>query len=240
MTMQSATFQPQFPVSYGASRLASALYLVDVRPFEPLLADVPLHAVHFGNKGLVSVTWFDYERSDLGPYQELSIGIVVDTNGSLVGTSLNALLRAAPTLGTYVLALPLSSEEARRAGVEFLGLPKELMQLPLTWSKGRLDATALVDGRRILSMDLPLHFGPKARVPQLTVYSRLAGRTLRTVVETDLSVRMDFVGRPRLRLEAPDHPLCQTLTRLGLPEARCLALFHGAIRSAQLLAPQAL
>ncbi|MGC4068138.1 MAG: acetoacetate decarboxylase family protein [Polyangiaceae bacterium] len=238
--MQSASFEPQFPVQYGRSRLASALYVADARRFEHLLADLPLRAVRFGSQGLVSLTWFDYESSALGPYQELSIGIVVDTNRSLFDISLKALLRAAPTLGTYVLALPLSNEDARDAGVRYLGLPKELMQLPLTWSKTRLDATAVKDGLRVLSMTLPLHIGPRTRVPRLTVYSKLDGRTLRTIVETDLAVQMDFVGRPRLRLEAPEHPLCVMLTRLGLPAARCLALFHGTIRSAQLLAPESL
>jgi hypothetical protein len=237
--MQHTPFEPHFPVTYGRSRLASALYLVEERCFGTLLPEIPLHPVRLGNRGLISLTWFDYETSDLGPYQELSIGIVVDAHRGLLGTSWNAL-RAAPTLGTYVLTLPLSNEDARRAGVEHLGLPKVLMDLPLSWSNGSLDAAALQGGHRVLSMNVPLHFGPKTRVPRLTVYSKLDGRLLRTVVETELAVQMDFVGRPRLRLEEPNHPLCQVISALGLTTAPCLALFHGKIQSARLLEPEML
>jgi hypothetical protein len=230
------------PVEYENGRTASLFYAIDARRARSFLPNPDVHPLVVAGKAAVSLAWFDYERSSLGSYRELSIGIVVDRERTLWRLASRFALGSAftqwLTLGSYVLALPVTSPLARDAGVALAGLPKVLMELPLTWSKGLLDATALDEGRRVLSMSIPLGPGPTCPVPALVVYSQLKEQLLRTRVTTHFYPQMDWVGRPRLTVENAAHPLGELAHRLGLETAPCLGIAHGLIRSATLHAPE--
>jgi hypothetical protein len=229
---------PTFPVAYGKSRVVSLLYLVNATQARQRLATVGMVPLTLGNKALFSISWFDYEASELGPYRELSVGLVTDSQPDLLKTAKSALVSRYLTLGTFVLALPVTSPLARTAGVEKLGLPKTVMELPLTWSKGVLDATALEDSKRVLSMRIPLGFGPWTRIASLIIYSRHHGELLRTTIVTDFRPQIDLVGRPRLTVEDRGHPLTQELDQFDLETAPCLGIIHGPMKAAKLLAPE--
>jgi len=229
---------PQYPVCFRNSRAASAIYRVNSERARARLENTGTYPLVIGGSALLSITWFDYAESDLGAYRELSVGIIVNPTGSLLRTAAAALLLRAFTLGAFVIALPVSSEAARAAGVNHLGLPKTLLQLPLTWTSRYLDATAMDGQQRVLTMQLPLGFGPKIRVPALVVFSNLERQLLRTTVQTEFHSQIDLVGRPQLRLEAPDHPLCRELAAFDLERTKPLAVVHGPIQSASLLAPE--
>jgi hypothetical protein len=231
---------PTYPVNYGRARVASLIYLVSPVTAQTALFGISMRPFRVGKHALLSVAWFDYESSDFGPYRELSIGVVVDSDTNTLRTAVSALTNRFFTLGTFVLALPVTNTEAAVAGVQHLGLPKTKVDLPLTWSKGVLDATVVDQSRRILSMRIPLGIGPSPKVPALTIYSVRGGRLLRTRVETDFRPEIDLVGRPRLSVEERSHPLSQLVDRFGLERAPCVGIAHGDIRSAKLLAPVAL
>jgi hypothetical protein len=230
---------PAFPVEYGEGRVCSLLYLVDATQARRRLVDTGVFPVTVGNHALLSITWFDYARSALGPYQELSVGLVVDSQKSLLRITTSALLRRFLTLGTFVVALPVTSALACAAGIEKLALPKTLMELPLTWSRGVLDATALVDSKRVLSMRIPMGIGLRTSVPSLVIYSRREGTLLRTTVKTDFRPQIDLVGRPRLTIEDARHPLSQELSHWHVETAPCLGIAHGPLAAAKLFAPEA-
>jgi hypothetical protein len=229
--------QPTYPVNYGRARVASLIYLVNPVTAQSALSEISMHPFRVGKHALLSVAWFDYESSDFGPYRELSIGVVADTDPNVFRTAVSALTNRFFTLGTFVLALPVTNTEAAVAGVQHLGLPKTKVELPLTWSKGVLDATVVDQSSRILSMRIPLGIGPRPKVPALTIYSVNGGQLLRTRVETDFRPEIDLVGRPRLSVEERSHPLSQLLSRFKLESAPCVGIAHGVISSAKLLAP---
>lgn len=232
----------RFPVQYENGRTASIFYAIDAGRVQGHLPTADLHPVLLAGKAFISLAWFDYERSSLGSYRELSIGIVVDrervpwkfATSLALGSAFSHWL----TLGSYVLALPVTSPLARDAGLTLGGLPKTVMELPLTWSHGLLDATAVNDQQRILTMRIPLGPGPTCRVPALVVYSRLNERLIRTRVTTQFRPQMDWVGRPRLTIECEAHPLSVLIRDLGLETAPCIGIAHGLIRKAALHAPE--
>jgi hypothetical protein len=218
--------------------VASVLYLVSAKAACEALAQTSLLPLSVGKHALLSVAWFDYETSAFGPYRELSVGIVADSERNVFRTAVSALTRRFLTLGTFVLALPVSNAAAATAGLQQLGLPKTFAGLPFTWSKGTLDATVVDDSKRVLSMRVPLGLGPSTRIPSLTIYSRHRGELLRTQVETNFRPQMDWVGRPRLTVEERGHPLSQLFERFDVEHARCVGIAHGDMTSARLLAPE--
>lgn len=232
-----STGELRYPVSFRNSRVCSVLYVVSARAAEAHLAGTLARPVLLGNKALLSVTWFDYGASDLGSYSEFSVGVLCDTQAHIVKSVSAAVLGQVLTLGAYVLALPVTLERARKEGVERLGLPKTLLDLRLGWAPRLLEASALERGERVLSMQVPLRFGLKVTVPSLVVYSNLGGALLRTSVATEFRPQVDLLSRPRLRLEAPDHPLCTLLKSFSIDQAACVAIVHGPMPTASLLAP---
>lgn len=227
----------RYPVAFRNSRVCSVLYVTSGQAAERHLAGTLARPVIIGHSALLSLTWFDYADSDLGAYREFSVGVLCDTQGSVFKSATMAVLRRVMTLGAYVLSLPVTSELARLEGVERLGLPKTLLDLRLGWTPRLLDARVLDRGERVLGMQVPLGFGPKISVPTLVVYSKLGGELLRTSVATDFRPRVDLLSRPRLRLEAPDHPLCALLQSFSVDQATCVAVVHGPMPTASLLAP---
>src|SRR5512136_2259555 len=92
-----------FPVTYGESRVASLLYLVNATQAHVRLADSGMAPLTIGDHALLSISWFDYAESALGPYRELSIGLVTDSQPSRSRSAKSALIRRFFSLGTFVL-----------------------------------------------------------------------------------------------------------------------------------------
>jgi hypothetical protein len=242
MNEQPKHDQLRFPVHYENGRVAGVFYSVDAQIVSARVPSLGVHPLVIAGKAFVSLAWFDYERSDFGSYRELSLGILVDREQRLWRQAARLALGSATgkllSLGSYVLALPVTSPTARDAGVTLAGLPKTLMELPLTWTGTHLDATALEGGERVLTMRIPLGRGPVCPVPALVIYSRLNERLLSTKITTRFRPQMDWVGRPWLTVENEAHPLGALTRDLGLERAPCLGIVHGVIRTAALHAPE--
>lgn len=224
------------PVVYRNSRAAAAFFLVPLDLAQDLLQDTALHAVGFGKFGVLNATWFDYAESSIGPYHEFSLGVVASTERQRLQQAAS-LLRGKARLGSFVLALPVDSEVARAGGLEHFGLPKTLAEFRLNWSRSRLTAALAQDGNTIVSMDLPLGLGLPVQVRDLVVFSKRAGRLVTTTIPTQWPVKLDPVGRPRLKIHTRHHPLGQLMTRLDLENARTLFVVHGPLEHAQLPLP---
>ena len=81
--------------------------------------------------GAVHLTAFEYYDTDIGPYNEFAVGVLLESPDHRRGPPGYNLLRqlACNEFHSYVLQLPVDTERARRAGVELYNYPKILAEI---------------------------------------------------------------------------------------------------------------
>ena len=164
---------------------------------------------------LVSITVYEYRDCDIGPYNEVSFSIpfTLDRASPL----LTGILRKAPQVPmVYIHHLPVTTEIARDAGVEFAGYPKFVADIRFEEEGDWVHCSATEGGREILTLSgrkLPLALTPRSRVHPTNCRGE---RLLRC--ELILSERQAGASRDAadVRLELGNHPMAQDLRDLEL------------------------
>ena len=166
-------------------------------------------------QGIVSITAYQYRACDIGPYNEVSVGVPVTIDKEtplFTGT-----LRKMPEkLLSYSHHLPVSTEIAREVGAEFAGYPKFVADITFEEEDDWLICRLRADDRQIRSLSgrqLPLKHFPRFRVSPIT-YRR--GYILRS--EFVISERES--GRSNraedVKLELGEGPIADELRGLAL------------------------
>jgi hypothetical protein len=230
----------EFPISYPNSRLCSVLHCIPLEPVRQWLAPVGLHPVALGARwGLMSLTWFEHHDSSLGSYRELGVGVFVSTRRSAVATLLGALRGHGDGLGTWMLALPVTSEVARAAGVQLAALPKTLNEVHLDWSSDRLSASLWDGGAPILSMDVALGRGLPIPVHRLCMYSRSQNQIIETTLKCRSRATVSVLAQATMTTPNPSHGLLQPWAK-WIARRRPVAVVWGHLLNGSILAPRSI
>lgn len=115
--------------------------------------------------GVVGITCFEYRDTDIGPYNELAISLILNEpyfRANLPGRALISALRR-HQFDAWIHHLPVTTEIARAAGVDFYNYPKFTASIDFTEEHGRrtcrltdgLDHVLTLSG----SQSSPLHPG---------------------------------------------------------------------------------
>jgi hypothetical protein len=192
-------------------------YAVPVAPVRARLHEVGLQAVTARGCALVAVDVLEYTQSTVGPYLELSLGLVAKRGG-------------ARSLGVWIEALPVTIAAARAAGCEIWGFPKTVRDIVL--AQGADGIRAGLPGEVMISLSAPR--GPALRLPlPLAPYSALDGTLLRTPLRVSARSRLVPLGEYALALEG-DGPVASAIRRFGIDAARPLMASWGDAMRAQL------
>lgn len=219
------------PVFYYDVATLSAQFLAPIARVRPLLPSSRMHPLRVTPwHCVVSISAFEYRDSDIGPYNEVSIGVPIvldEPNPLFIGT-----LRKAPAVPqVYVRHLPVTTEVARKAGVEFAGYPKFLAEITFEkdgeWVKCHLHEA----GQNILTLsgrEGVLSNMPRSRMQPITVRE---GYMLRCELVVSERQQMSGRGAGGARLELGDHPIAQEVRewKLGQILAYQYAPQHQAI-----------
>jgi Acetoacetate decarboxylase (ADC) len=160
------------PIRYFDAQMLIATYMVDYGRAAALLKDTGVVAVPQGiGQALVAFGCFHYNKTDIGPYNEVALGIL----SSSPKTPLPAL---------YILHLPVDTEAAHRAGVEIWGYNKFLASIDIAGS-GNDFSMAIRDpdkvtiarfkGTRTASVSMPPN--------DIVTFSMLDGQLIKTAVK---------------------------------------------------------
>lgn len=204
------------PVFYPDSTSMGAMYLASsekLKAWMPSPRMFPLRITP--GKGLVSVSVMEFRDSDLGPYNEVGIGVPFTLDKP--SPSFTGTLRKGPAEPyLYIHHMPVTTEIARAAGADFAGYPKFVATIEFKreagWVSGRL-----ADGdQHILTLtgrELGLQDIAQSR---LHAFTSRNGRLLRS--EVIYSERR--LGRSKnaadVRLELGNHAISQELADLGI------------------------
>lgn len=220
-----------FPVFYYDVATLSVQFLAPIARIKQLLPSsrlkplriTPWHCV-------VSISALEYRDSDIGPYNEVSIGIPVmldEPSPVFVGT-----LRQVPAVPKmYIHHLPVTTEIAYASGVELAGYPKFLAEITFErdseWVKCHLNEA----GQQILTLTArtgALSPTPRSRLHPITVRQ---GHLLRCELVVSERNQSSGQGAARVQLELGEHPISQELRawELGKVLAYQYAPHHQAI-----------
>jgi Acetoacetate decarboxylase (ADC) len=202
----------ELPILYQEASLLTAIWRVDAKRAQPLVpADFEPWLV-FG-KALAMLCIFEYRQTSIGPYGEIGLGVLVRRRGTKPSL-LRVLgdLRKEEDQGLYVINLPVTTEEARAAGVEIWGYPKYVRDIDTRFTRDEV--------RVELAGELRLTMG-KGRtlrtrgLPFVTYSVSGEDRLLRTVVDIDHDVRWGAAGTVDLKILG-EGPTSKTVRALGI------------------------
>ena len=104
--------------------------------------------------GVVGITCFEYRDTDIGPYNELAISIILNEpyfRTNLPGRALLSGLRR-HQFDAWVQHLPVTTEIARAAGVDYYNYPKFLAAIDFTEERGRRTCRLAEGSEHILTL----------------------------------------------------------------------------------------
>ena len=164
---------------------------------------------------VVSISAFEYRDSDIGPYNEVSIGVPImldEPSPMFVGT-----LRKVPAVPqVYVHHLPVTTEIARDAGIEFAGYPKFLADITFERDGKWVTCHLHEAGQHILTLagrEKELSTMPRSRMQPITVRE---GYLLRCELVVSERNQLSSQSSEGVCLELGDHPIAQEVKAWNL------------------------
>ena len=208
----------KLPIFYYDGTAQTAVFPARLKALREILPDprfVPARLAP--GLGAVAVSCFEYRDTDIGPYNELAIAVVLNNPPFAFnppGRALLAGLRSGQ-LHAWVHHLPVTTEIARAGGVELYNYPKFIAAIDYEQDVARRTCRLAEGAEHILTLSGRAIETPRAE--QLQVFSHLWMD--RQPQESEFKLNAPASGRSRrpgaARLELGDrHPIALELDRL--------------------------
>ncbi len=224
VTLKTSAGEAPFPILYYDATALLLFYWCDPEPARALLEGTGLAPIRFFNgKALAGMGWYEYRKTDIGPYNEVGLAVAAAPEGRLPRLPLLQFLRrsASRALGFYIIDLPVTTDIACAAGREMWGYPKFVTRIPIDIHDGEVSAAVHhpESGEPIVRLSGRLRRSLTAPGFNLVLYSHLENALLRTEVVTTGTVQTAL--RPALRVETgpASHPMAEHVRRFGLDGA---------------------
>lgn len=195
-------------------------FAVDLAAARELLGPTGVEPWPFFGKALAALYAWNYRDSTVGSYNEVGLGIQARRPGTKPSVTRLAMdMLAQPDQGIWVASLPVTTEEACRAGVEIWGYPKYVTPI-----ETKIEASG---GYVRLGDELEL------RVPKPTVfrknlpiatYTKLGEKLIRTEIKVSSNVGLATSGSLSL-LSNREGPTAKIASALQLSSARVIGGF---------------
>ena len=204
------------PIFYPSIMFMTAAFLVPIAKMRTLLPSKRLKPYRITPwHSIFSIALYRYHESDLGPYNEVLLGVpvTIDEETPLFTGSLRKLPAEPMTL---IQHLPVTTEIAREVGAEFAGYPKFLADIEFAEEGDWITCELRANNQRILTLKgrkLDLAQCPRFRVYPLT-YRR--GYILRS--ELIISERKMGTSKRRedVELVLGEHTIAEELKAMNL------------------------
>ncbi len=217
------------PILYYNSASVIASFLVDPALTAGLLPEDLAATSVLPGKTLVSVAFFQYIDSSVGPYHEMGLAIAAHARAErgFAATAWQPLRSPLPSM--HIVDLPVTTAMANAAGREIWGYPKIVVPIDFQLRAGAIDCAVHTSdaSHRLCRLHGRAGVGLPLRAPNLITLSCHQGRVLRTLI--DMRGRVIHAGAGSLRLDCPvyDHPLSAHLRQLELHTRAPLLVQYG-------------
>jgi hypothetical protein len=204
------------PVFYYDAMMLGAQFLAPTEQVKALLPSARMHPLRVTPwRSIVSIVAFEYRDCDIGPYNEMMVGIPFTLDAA--SPLFTGILRKEPDVPKlYIHSLPVTTEIARDAGIDFASYPKFLADIQFDEQDGWLSCHLSEGETLVLTLavrKLETRPVPRFRMHPMTVRG---GHLLRS--ELIMSEREQAVSTAgeAVRLELGEHPLAQQIRSLSL------------------------
>jgi Acetoacetate decarboxylase (ADC) len=197
------------PIRYFDAYALRAIFLVDLDRAAEMLKGTGLTAIAQENgRAIASVGYFEYRKTDIGPYNEFSLTLTAAAPGD-------------PVPGDYVFNLAVTTATADRAGREVWGYNKFVAGIESVHDADSFSATARDSGNALI---WALEGARGASVPMAPddgfLFSLLGGRIIKTLLRGMAPIEVCAGDRCVVRIGPSRHPMAHNLRKLGLDGAR--------------------
>ena len=152
--MEVAGGKAMFPIFYREARMFTVLLCAPWLSLKRLLPDPrfsPAQVVP--GVGCIALTAFEYYDTDIAPYNEFSMGIVLNTPYYAAIPGYNMLRQyAAGFFNIYIHHLPVTTEIALRGGRDFYNYPKFIAGIDFSDTASTITCELSRDGEHIMSI----------------------------------------------------------------------------------------
>ena len=202
------------PVFYPDVMFMSATMLAPAERVRAVLPSARLHPYQpMPGRALVSITAYRYRESDIGPYNEVGVGVPV-TIDRKTPMFTGSLRKTPEVLQSYSYHLPVTTEIAREVGVEFAAYPKFVAEIEFEEAGDSVTCTLSEKGEHILTLSgRKLPTGPARRFRVEAITER-RGYLLRSDLVMNLPEASSSSGRGDVTLELGDHPMARDIRNL--------------------------
>ena len=223
---QTSEGRVDLPIFYYNVGIRHLNYWVDYDRVAPKLEGIGLVPCRFFNgKALVSLIFFNYRDVSIGPYEEVTITIIVrpvalKDPGIYLPTFLKRKGENWGSVGAYVLEMPVTIPQARAAGREIWGYPKFLTKIPFRLT-GRYFAFEVKDpdaDDAIFSVEGMMGPGICLKATDLVTFSNLNDSIVKTIINVDATTTLCFSKGVKLKVGRTSHGMAANIQDLGLQD----------------------
>ena len=153
MMTKDLSLEGKLPVFYYDNTSMTAIYTASTEKVRRLLPLPDMHPVEaWLGRTLVAFTAFEYRKTDIDPYNEFSISFPITFRKKAIPGITVMGMMARRYFTAYVWQLPVTTERARKGGVDMYGYPKFLDDITFAKENGILGCTLSEGGKNILTL----------------------------------------------------------------------------------------
>lgn len=232
-------FSGKLPVFYYDNTSMTVTYTASTSKIKKYLPHKDMHPVEiFPGTCVVGFTAFEYRKTDIDPYNEFSISILITFGRkSIPGLSLlNNLMKKDFT--AFIWHLPVTTEKARYGGVELYGYPKIIADIEFKREKEFIECRLSENGEHILTLkgkNLP---GTQGKILRYRTYSIKDNVPLCANVYTNPLEFSQSLSRNDASIEIGEkHTISRELKDIGL-SAKPIMYQYSPLNESILFAPR--
>lgn len=180
---------------------------------------------------VVSFAAFEYRRmATLDPYKEVAIMVPVRHEPQCRVPLLPLLSPDRFDVGFWVHHLPVTTPQARDAGVEIWGLPKVVAEIEFEDVGWMRRCTLRENGQSVLTLDAAMG-ETRTESRQFYAFSLKNGQLLKTLVDTRAQYNAWFFGSGSASVRLGNHPIAWRLRELKIRDVPIAGLFAFSAKS---------
>lgn len=212
-------YDVKLPIFYYDNLAFTAIFTASTAKVRKYLPSAKMHPVElFPGRCLVAMSAFSYRKTDIDPYNEFSITALISYGKRAIPGVTSALGMLRNEFEAYILHLPVTSERARRGGVEMADYPKFLAGIDFTSANGQTTCTLSENGKRILTLtgkEIPA--SSRGKVAKYKLHTEKNGIPLSANLFINPLQYAQVLGRNNARLElAQGHRIADELRDMQL------------------------
>jgi hypothetical protein len=223
LTSEGRVNLPMFFYNVGVRHLN---YWVDYERVVPKLEGTGLAPLRFFNgKALISLIFYNYRDVSIGPYDEVTITIVVRPvafrdPSVYLPTFLRRSGKDWGSIGAYVLEMPVTIPQARAAGREIWGFPKFETRIPfrLTGKSFEFEVKDPHTDGVILAVEGLMGPGIPVRATDLVTFSNMNDSIWKTIIVVDAMYALCTAKGVSLKVGSSTHGMAKNVNDLGLAD----------------------